>query len=156
AFAIYTDEVFSRVPGPVIDQIRHRIIGAGKPGAATPVFAAFAGPTLGILLDGLELPQFLASIRLDAVDFAGRGEFAGSRAEGQHVIGQHRRRSKVATVAIRRVGQLDLPQLLAGFLIESDAPSVDSADEHFAPADRDAAAVGREQHLFCDRVELRL
>ena len=59
-------------------------------------------------------------------------------------------------MAVRKIGQLDLPDLLAGFLIEGNAAPVDRSDEDLAVADRDATAVGREQHLLGERIELRL
>src|SRR6516164_9085887 len=59
-------------------------------------------------------------------------------------------------MAVGKFGQLDLPELLAGPLVDGNAAPVDRADENLAPTDRDTAAVGRKQYLFGDRVELRL
>jgi len=46
--------------------------------------------------------------------------------------------------------------LLAGLLVERDAASVDCADEYLAAANRDAAAVRREDDLAGEWIELRL
>ena len=56
-------------------------------------------------------------------------------------------------MAVGEVGQLYLPLFLACLLVKSDAAPVHGADEDHAMADRDAAAIGREQHFFGQRIE---
>jgi len=45
-------------------------------------------------------------------------------------------------VAVRKIGELNLPDLLAGFLIEGNAATIYRSDEDLAVADRDATALG--------------
>src|SRR5215471_2522723 len=59
-------------------------------------------------------------------------------------------------MAVGEFGQLDLPEFFAGLLVDCNAAPVNRADKDLAPTDGDTTAIGREQHLFCDRVELRL
>ena len=59
-------------------------------------------------------------------------------------------------MAIGEVGELHLPFFLAGLLVERDAAPVHGANEDHAVADGNAAAIGREQHLLVNRIELRL
>src|SRR3984893_9572535 len=98
----------------------------------------------------------LVSGSFDAINLSCCREIAGCRSEGQYLASQDRRRGEVAAVAICRVIQLRLPELSPGLLVDRNAASVNRADKNLASPDRDAAAVGREQDLFRDRIELWL
>ena len=114
------------------------------------------GQLAWILLDGVEFPELLAGGGFDAEDLALRRQFAGGGPEGQDVTRHDRRRGEVAAVAIGEVGELHLPLFLAGLLVKRDAAPVNGADEDHAVADGNAAAIGREQNLLVDWIELRL
>src|SRR5262249_807693 len=136
------DEILPRIAGAVEDRVRLRVVLARHPRAPPPVFAGRAMTILWVVLDSVEFPHLLAALGFDTVDFPLRCQFAGSRAESQHVAGNDRRRGEIATVAVRKIGQLDLPYLLAGFLIEGNATPIHGSDEDLAVADRDATPVG--------------
>src|ERR1700730_7719531 len=156
AFPIRADKILPRITCAVIDQVGLRIVASWKPSPAPAILPALAGPARRILFNGLEFPQFLPSLRFDAINLSCCREIAGGRSEGQSLASQYRRRGEVAAVAICRVSQLRLPELSSGLLVDRNAASVNRADKNLASPDRDAAAVGREQDLFRDRLELWL
>jgi len=51
-------------------------------------------------------------------------------------------------MAVRKVGQLDLPDFFAGLLVDGNAAPVNRPEKDLASTDGDTTAIGREQHLF--------
>src|SRR5215469_9235097 len=118
AIAILAIEVGAGIAGPVENRVRLRVVAAGQPRAATAELPGFAGPALGVVLDRLELPQLLARVRLDPINFPRGREFATGRSEGQHVVGDDWGRGEVAAATFLEISELDRPELLAGLLVE--------------------------------------
>ena len=107
-------------------------------------------PLLG---DRVEGPEQLAVRGIERLDEAAHAVFAAVRADQHLAVDDHgRHRFRVALLGI---GDLRLPQELAGLGVERDELRIDRAHEQLAALDRDAAIVvaAADRH---DRAELVL
>src|SRR5262249_18614361 len=113
------------VAGAPIDQVELGVVGPVLPGRATAVLPGIGhlpGPGLCAGLarrgNGVAAPQMLAGRRVPAVEEAAGGAVAAGHAGDQHAVGDERRDD--AGVAFLVVGELLLPELLAGLHVERD------------------------------------
>ena len=133
------------VAGPPVHEVEFGIVRAraprGRPavhprvGARRPsLVARFAGPG-----DGVAAPELLAGGRVPAVEEAAGGGLAAGHPRDEDPVGHHRSAGRV--VPLRRVGELLLPQLLAGLHVEGEHMVVDGHPEEPALVDHRPAPV---------------
>ena len=146
-------EIRGWVTSAIKDGIGLRVVGSSHPSPAASGTSGISTPAFGVVQQRFEGPNQLSGGRVEAVDLALISYVAARRAVGKHVAGDRRRRGEVAPRTLARVGQLRLPQLFAGILLERNGPSVNRANVNPPVRDSDAAAVRCEKDLIHDVVE---
>src|ERR1044071_6304557 len=91
---------------------------------------------MSLLRDGVEGPQQLAGTRVIRLEEAADAVLAAVGAD-QHLVLHHGRRHRLA-VALLGIGDLRLPDALAGVRVERDQPRVHRTPEELAARDRSA------------------
>src|SRR5262249_22245218 len=94
---------------------------AGLPGVSRPAFMA----RLARSGNGVEAPDFLASLRIEGDDLATRGAIAARGADDHFVF--HDQRGVGDDVAVRGVGDGRVPKLLSVLRVESDNVRVEGS-----------------------------
>src|SRR5262249_58994348 len=108
------------------------IVGAGFPNGRPAVYPRIAGPGFVAWLarprHGVEAPNLLAGIRVPCADKPADAEFAAGNARDDLVLDRQRRVSH--GVALLRIGDLSLPDLLACLRANGDQPGVERGQKH--------------------------
>src|SRR5207249_4388969 len=89
--------------------------------------------------DGVGAPELLSSVEIGAVDEAADAVFAAGAADDRHVAHDQRRRGY--RLGDRRIGDLALPDDLAGRLVGGNEPAVECDRDHLVLPQRHAAVV---------------
>ena len=133
------------VAGSPVDEVELGVVRAGAPRRrpAVEVRVAVGGPRLVAGLagagDGVAAPQLLAGGGVPAVEEAAGGRLAPGHPRDEDPVGDHGGARRV--VALRPVGELLVPQLLAGLHVEGEDVVVDGDPEEPALVDHRAAPV---------------
>src|SRR3984885_7191398 len=129
----------------LIDGVGLRIVGGGFPyrrAAVLPtLLAVLPGVVTGLACarDGVGPPRLLAGIEIGGVDESADAEFTAGGTDNRQVA--HHQRRHGDGLAERRIGDLALPDLLAGRLVDGEHPAVQRDRDHLVLPQRDAAIV---------------
>src|SRR5213593_1658051 len=145
--------VGSGVGGAPVDEVERRIERAGHPPAAAPELARVPSPALRVILDGVELPDLLAVVRVDPEDLPLDGILSRGLPQDQLVL-DHEGRAREVAAALLGVEEGRGPGLLAGLHVQRDDPAIQGPEVDLAVPGRHPPVVRREEERARDRVEL--
>src|SRR5262249_32217359 len=116
------------IADPPVDEVELRVVRPHLPGRAAADLPRIGygigrlrpGLVTGLARrrDGVPAPQLLAGLRIPAHEEAARGVLAAGGSRDQHAVGDER--GADALVAFLMLGELLLPDLLAGLHVERD------------------------------------
>ena len=145
ARAILRVPVRARVAGAPVQRVGGRVVAAGHPGRAAARRGRVLGAAprlhlrIGLARDRVRPPDLLLRRQVRRREPAADAELAAGDAGDRHVL--HDQRRPGDRLALVGIGDLPLPDDLAGLLVRRDQAAVQRVGDHEIAPQRDAAVV---------------
>src|SRR5262249_13672059 len=135
---VFRVPVRAGIADALVERVGLWIVGRGLPARRAAVLPAFVAGLAGAG-DGIGAPDALSGVEVGAVDEAADAVFAASGADDRHVT--HDQRCRGQRLGDRRIGDLALPDDLAGGLVDGNQPAVERDRDHLVLPQRNATVV---------------
>src|SRR5712691_9021870 len=145
AGAVFGVPIRAGIADALVERVGVGIVGGGFPDRAAAVLPALLAVLPGLVAglasarDGVGAPERLAGVEIGRVDIAANAIFAAGGADDRDVADHQRR--KCDRLGDGGVGDLALPDLLSGRLVEREHPPVEGDRDNLVLPQRHAAVV---------------